>query len=200
MRMVKAGLVCGMAALALAGCNRKGEDAEEPARPAASEPAAAQQPTAKPAARIETPRRKSGLWEQRVSMGDMTQVAAICLDKAVDAKLSWWGDQGVRSACEKNLVSRQMDGSWRFSSVCDMGTGGVTTTSGVVSGDFNGRYVVKSESSTTGAATPQMNGRHSSSVEATYKGPCPAGMRPGDMELPGGQRVNMLDLQVPGMQ
>lgn len=198
MRIVKAALVCGTAALVLAGCNRK--DGEGQAKPGAEQAAPARPaPVPKTPTPVDTPRRKAGLWEQRISQQgvDFVQVNRLCLDNATDVKLSWWGNQGPRALCEKNLISRHTDGTWRFSSVCDMGSGGVTTTSGVASGDFSSHYMIKAESSTTGAAVPQMNGQRAVTIEAQRQGPCPAGMKPGDMEIPGGKRVNILDLQVP---
>ena len=140
------------------------------------------------------PARRPGLWEQRISNGEMVQVVRICLDAAVDARLGWWGQQATKGMCEKNVYTRQTTGDWRFSSVCDMGTGGKVTTSGLATGDFNSRYVIQAESSTVGAEVPQMNGLAQLNVEAAYQGACPADMRAGDMEMPGGVRVNLMDM------
>lgn len=189
--MKRIATVIVVAALAVAGCNRKQEEAKALDAPAGTE-------TAKPPP-IDAPARKPGLWEQRVSMEgvDAVQIIRVCLDKATDQKLSWWGNQAARSTCSKNLVSRQTDGAWRFSSVCDMGSGGVTTTSGTTSGDFEDHYQVTAESSTQGAAAPQMNGARKVTIDAKYQGACPADMKPGEMEMPGVGRINMLEVQVP---
>ena len=144
------------------------------------------------------PKRKPGLWEQRVSTGDLLQVSRICLDAATDAKISFWGSQATQDVCEKNVFSSRVAGGYQFSSVCDMGSGGKTTTSGVATGDFSARYLIQAESSTVGAAAPQMNGQRKVTVEAAWQGACPEGYRPGDMSLPGGVRINLLDLAVPG--
>ncbi len=181
----------GLSCLVLAGCNRNeaGSDAEAPAPVAGAET-----PLTGPSGAPTPPTRRAGLWEQRLSTEGMVQVTRICIDDALDARLSWWSQQATHEACEKNLVSRRTDGNWQFSSVCDMGTGGKTTSSGVASGDFASRYVITGESSTVGAAAPQMNGIRSVNIEAVWQGPCPEGFRPGDMELPGGMRVNLLDM------
>lgn len=181
----------GLSFLALVSCNRNegGSDAEPPAPAAGAEtPLPGQSGTPTP------PVRRAGLWEQRLSTEGMVQVTRICIDDALDARLSWWSQQATNETCEKNLVSRRTDGSWQFSSVCDMGTGGKTTSSGVASGDFASRYVITGESSTVGAAAPQMNGIRSVNIEAVWQGACPEGFRPGDMELPGGIRMNLLDM------
>jgi hypothetical protein len=169
--------------LALAACDQKagqksGLPMAEAAKPGATTP----------------PVRKPGLWEQRVSNSEMVQVSRVCIDAEVDKRLSWWGAQTTKGACEKNLVTGRAEGGWQFSSVCEMGSGGRTTTSGVVTGDFGSHYQVAAESSTTGAAAPQMNGPHKLTIDATWQGACPAGTKPGDMSLPGGVKINLLDL------
>jgi hypothetical protein len=75
-----------------------------------------------------------------------------------------------------------------------MGSGGTIVSTGEAKGDFGSHYTVDIKSSTTGAAAPQMNGEHAMTLEATWKGPCPAGFKPGDMELPGGMKINMLTM------
>lgn len=183
----------GLAVLALSACNRSGDAAQDQAAeataPAEPGAVASDQATA-PAA----PKRKAGLWEQRVSTEGMVQVSRICIDEALEQRLGWWGQQATTEGCEKNLVTRRADGGWQFSSVCDMGSGGKTTTSGVATGDFDTRYVVKAQSSTVGAEAPQMNGTREVNIESAWQGACPEGFRPGDMELPGGIRLNLLDM------
>jgi hypothetical protein len=191
MRRLSMTAALGLSCLALAGCNRNeaGSDAEAPA-PVAGQETPLPGQTATPAA----PARRAGLWEQRLSTEGIVQVTRICIDDALEARLSWWGQPTTQESCEKNLVTRRTDGDWQFSSVCDMGAGGKTTTSGVASGDFSSRYVITAESSTVGAAAPQMNGTRSVNIEAVWQGACPEGFRPGDMELPGGIRMNLLDM------
>lgn len=176
--------LCAAALLALAACSKEAEKAP-PAKPAEAKPAFTPSQT--------PPKRKPGLWEQRVSNGDFVQVSRICLDAATDAKLSWWGTQATKDICEKNITSKTTDGGWRFSSVCDMGTGGKTTTSGVAKGDFDASYRIEAESSTVGAAAPQMNGSRKMIIDAQWQGPCPADMKGGDMQLPGGVKINLLE-------
>ncbi|MAK81897.1 MAG: hypothetical protein CMJ17_08470 [Phenylobacterium sp.] len=192
MRRLSMTAALGLSLLALSACNRNeaGQEAEAPA-PAAED---AQTPLPGQPGAPAAPTRRAGLWEQRLSTEGIVQVTRICIDDTLDERLSWWGQQATDESCEKNLVTRRTDGSWQFSSVCDMGTGGKTTTSGVASGDFATRYVITGESSTVGAQAPQMNGTRTVNIEAVWQGACPEGFRPGDMELPGGMRVNLLDM------
>src|SRR5438552_2208628 len=56
----------------------------------------------------------------------------------------------------------------------------------------------KKDDEDNGAAATQMNGEHEMTMEGTWKGACPAGFKPGDMELPGGMKINMLDMAAGG--
>jgi hypothetical protein len=53
--------------------------------------------------------------------------------------------------------------------------------------------VVKATTVTSGSSMPQANGTHAMELTATWEGPCPAGMKPGDMTLtlPGGRSMTM---------
>ncbi|MFN3513586.1 MAG: DUF3617 domain-containing protein [Phenylobacterium sp.] len=192
MALARTALICAAAGLALSACGQREDKAAATGEaPAAQAPAAAAQAGQPPA-------RKAGLWRQTISMGDFTQSTRICLDAATEEQVSLWGGQESAEMCSQNEASRAADGSWRFSSVCDMGTGGRTTTTGVARGDFSTRYTVEADSVTEGAAAPQMNGARKMTVEAVWEGPCPEGFRPGDIELPGNVRMNLLDAQKMG--
>ena len=143
---------------------------------------------------VETPKRKPGLWKQVMTIQDIgaSQTASLCLDKDTDAKLSWWAQQGVRGGCAKNDVARQPDGSWSFASSCELVGGIQMTTEGTATGDFQNAYTVTARTTTTGAPMEQMNGTRTTVIEASWVGECPAGMKPGEMELPTGQRVDMI--------
>jgi hypothetical protein len=175
-------------ALALVGCSKKTTTKEtevtqvDKAMPSAS---ASATPPAAP------PERKAGLWEQTMSSDRINQTTRVCLDKSVQDKLSWTGQQAGKSGCEKSSVTPRVGGGWEFNSVCDLGAGGRVVSHGVACGDFGDHYSVEIDSTTTGAAMPQANGDHKMKLEASWKGPCPADMKPGDMELPGGMKLNM---------
>jgi hypothetical protein len=172
------------AALALAACGQKAETAKgaEGASPASA---------AAPAVPAGPPARKPGLWVQTISTGDMTQTTRICLDEATDKAMSLVGSQMSDEICSKHEVT-PVAGGYRFSSVCAAGDGtGTTTTEGSATGDFNSKYKVEAQSTITGANAPQMNGARKMTVEAEWQGPCPADFKPGDMELPGGMKMNI---------
>jgi hypothetical protein len=187
--MRKAFVLAVMGALALAGCNRKPSEAPKPPAAPGAPPAASASAGAAPAA---MPQRAPGLWEQKVSTEGRSQVSRICLDKAVEQRFTWWGQHAGRGACSQTAVSARPGGGWDFASTCDLGEGGVTRTKGEVTGDFAKAYKLSAESTVSGAKAAEMNGTHRMTLEASWQGPCPAGMRPGDMLLPGGMKINML--------
>ena len=185
-------LVSAAAILALTACSKKPASAPDAATAAAPAAAAAPQ-----TASMTPPERKAGLWEQKMSTAGMTQVSRICFSDEVNKKMSLWGQQGGEEMCSQQSVTPTA-GGWKFSSTCNMGSGGTIVSSGEAKGDFGTHYTVDMKSSTTGAAAPQMNGEHAMTLEATWKGPCPADFKPGDMELPGGMKINMLTMGAGG--
>lgn len=185
-------MMAGAATLAVAACSKPSAPEAE-AGAAAGTPQAASQAATPPQAPPALPKRRPGLWKQTVIGSGMTQVSRICLDEAAEARLAIWGAQTGKDICAEQDV-RPTPGGWAFHSRCDMGSGGTVVSEGTATGDFNTRYTVQVQSTTSGAAAPQMNGAHKVSMASEWLGPCPAGMAPGDMELPNGMKINMLKL------
>lgn len=178
--------VLGLSALVLAACQKKEETSAATGEAA---PAVAKAP----AAPVGPPKRRVGLWAQTVSSQGMNQTSKICLDEATEAKMSAWGQQMGDGMCSKNVIT-PTPGGWSFESVCSMGGAGTIATTGKATGDFNSKYVLKATSVTTGSSMPQANGTHDMEVTATWEGPCPAGMKPGDLTLPNGMTMNIANL------
>ncbi|MDP3855284.1 DUF3617 family protein [Phenylobacterium sp.] len=184
--MVRLALTMTAAVLVLGACGRKEDKAAEAAKPA---PAA----LAKASVGVGgVPQRKAGVWKQTVTMGEFVQKSRICLDQASEAKLSAFGGQAARDRCPQMNITPKAGGGWSFTSVCDVGAGGTTTTKGEITGDFNSKYRMEAQVSTEGAGAPQMNGARTMVMEAVWEGVCPAGFAPGEMELTTGQRINLL--------
>lgn len=181
-RFVGFGLSLALAGGVLAGCQKSEDEAKTGEAPQAS--------IAAPAAPAAAPKRKPGLWAQTVSTGGMTQTSKICLDEATESRMTAWGQQMSDGMCARNVIT-PTPGGWSFESDCDMGQGGKSVTKGTATGDFNSKYVIKATTTTTGSSMPQANGAHEMEMTAVWEGPCPAGMKPGDMSLPGGMTINM---------
>jgi len=185
--MQRAIWISAAAVLALAACSKKAADTGQAVTASATAPAA-------PAAPATPPPRKAGLWEQKISTGSMQQTMKMCLDASVDQKMKWWGSQAKgKSDCTQQTVTPHPGGGWDFHAVCPMGESGTITSDGSATGDFGSHYKVEVTSVTTGSPMAQANGTHKTSIEATWTGPCPADMKAGDMEMPGGMRINMTD-------
>jgi hypothetical protein len=180
-------IVLSLSVLAVAACQKKPE--EKAGGEKMGE--AGKAPAATASAPMTPPARKPGLWSQTVTTAGVTQTMKICFDAAVDKRMAVYGQAVGQDRCQKNVVT-PVAGGWRFESVCDMGSGGKTSTTGEAKGDFASRYEVKAVTETRGAEAPQMNGRHEMALTAAWEGPCPAGMKPGDMQLPGGMTINMM--------
>jgi len=193
MRALTAAGLTGLALFALTSCHRHDEASSAP--PASSAAAASATPSAAPPTPPDAkPHRQPGLWEQHVSVDGLegVQTTQLCIDKASEGKLSLYSARATAGHCETNQIMRKTDGTWAFSSVCDMGSGGKVTTAGTITGDVSRAYTVQSDSTTVGAAVPQMNGEHKVNITAAWQGPCRPGQKGGDLILPGGIKMNIL--------
>ena len=179
MRVPHLSITLACAALALAACQK-------------AEPPAAQPHIAIPGAG--GTHRAPGLWVEKVTAQGRSASTRYCLDDATDAKLAIAGRQMGESHCSRHVGAQDAAGSWRFSTVCDMGQWGKVSTETVMSGDFTKKYKTEATTSTSGAANPAANGRRRIVVETEFKGVCPKGMAPGDVILPNGTKANAVDL------
>lgn len=180
-------LISGMAVLALGACSKKTETAATGT--AAPANATASAPT--PSGPMSMPTRKPGLWEQKMTSEKVNQTMSMCIDTALDEKMKVWGSQTGKSECAEQTIKTHLGGGWDFHAVCKMGESGTVTSDGSATGDFNSHYKVEVNSVTAGSPMPQANGPHKFLIEATWKGPCPADMKPGDMKLGNGMTINM---------
>lgn len=137
------------------------------------------------------PTRKPGYWRQinMIEGAGAPVELRLCIDKKLDARLSWWGT-ATRESCGQNTFVRESDGSWRFKSDCTAGAVR-TKRSGAVVGDFDRAYQVEATMTVTGAPVPGLNGTRRISIDADRIGDCPADMRPGDVETASGARFNI---------
>jgi len=176
------GLILAAAGLALAGCHK----------PGASSSASVAQAEAGGGA----PMRKAGLWsvtrlrDGKPAEGLMGGAVKLCVDPKSEGRLGALGSGMAHNLCPDQTVARAPGGGWTFASTCQLGPAGTTRTTGVATGDFASRYTVHSESDTTGSQFTHLNGHHVTDLTATYEGPCPADMSPGDVLLPNGMKVN----------
>ncbi|HET9159967.1 MAG TPA: DUF3617 family protein, partial [Caulobacteraceae bacterium] len=131
---------------------------------------------------------RAGLWQEAVSAEGMKRVMKICMDQAFVDQSKWVASNLMAKGCTSS--TSPIAGGWAFKSECDMGSGGRIATEGQATGDFTSHYVVKSSSTTSGAALAQMNRTSSAEVTLDYQGPCPQGWAGGDVEMPGVGRIS----------
>jgi hypothetical protein len=153
---------------------------------------------AQPAAALDLPARKPGLWEMKMTFEGRnlpTQTSEHCIDAETDKLMNSIGGNMQKDACSKQDVTK-VGGTIVVDSVCKFGAA-TTTSHGVVSGDFNSAYTVKVTSKREGAATPGMaaDGNSSMTIEAKWLGACKADQKPGDMIMAGGRKINIRDMQ-----
>jgi hypothetical protein len=142
------------------------------------------------------PSRKAGLWEQvltRDGKPGRLGVLTLCVDAATDHKLGVFGRHVGRGDCDRT-VTRDAAGVYHFSSTCSLTNGTTVRSMGTASGDFGSGYTVHSEVNISGAPIAPMNGMHVIDITGRYEGACPATMRPGDVSLGSGMKVNMDNL------
>ncbi len=159
---------------------------------------------AAPAAALDLPARKAGLWEIKMTFEGRNlpeQTAQHCIDAETDKLMNSIGGNMRGDMCSKQDVQK-VGATIVVDSVCKIGP--ITTTShGVVSGDFSSAYTVKVTSKREGIpAIPGMpaDGTTNMTIDAKWTGPCAADQKPGDMIMAGGRKINIRDLQnLPGL-
>ena len=154
---------------------------------------------ASPAFALDFPSRKPGLWEIQTQTGEATGKSAgpggnhtvqQCIDAATDKALRDMGQGMGKDLCSKQEL-RTDGGKLVMDSVCKIGNT-VATSHAVISGDFNSAYRMENKST----YSPPLMGRTegTSTMEARWIGPCKADQKPGDMVMPNGMKMNVLDM------
>jgi hypothetical protein len=152
-----------------------------------------------PAAALDLPARKAGLWEIKINFEGRSippQTMQQCIDAATDKQMNSIGGNMRQDMCSKQDVQK-VGATIVVDSVCQIGPS-KTTSHGVISGDFNSAYTVKVASKREGGpAVPGMpaDGSSNMTMEAKWLGACKTDQKPGDMIMASGQKVNIIDLQ-----
>ncbi len=140
----------------------------------------------------EMPSMKPGLWESTTStrMGGSVKSGPktmMCINEAMQ-RLMLANSQRAGAFCGKNITRREGN---QFIAEAECRVSGATLKSQSIA-IFTGDTAFRVESSST--VSPPISGINDSSAtqEARYVGPCPAGMKPGDITS-GGRTMNMLD-------
>lgn len=152
------------------------------------------------AAGAELPSRKPGLWDITMkfeSGGQLTQAMQQCIDAATDKEMNALGQGMTRDACSKQDL-KTVGGTMIIDSTCRIG--GVTTSSRAeITGSFDRAYSMKLTSRNE-TPSPDVPAQTVMRLDAKWVGPCAAGQKPGDVIMPGGMKVNVMDMRPPAGQ
>lgn len=146
---------------------------------------------AMPAQAQEMPARRAGLWQLTLQVsGAPAQQVRQCIDARTDRQMQYFNQGTDTQACARNEWRQEGD---RFigESECRFGSS-ISTTRSVFQGDFSKTYKGEIES----RIEPPLAGMSQTrvSLSARWLGNCPAGWKPGDLEMPGGMgRMNVND-------
>ena len=145
------------------------------------------------AASFDAPKRKSGLWEMKMSGGQTKGMPAIqqCIDEKTDDLMQKEMGERQKSQCSKNELRKEGD-KVVAESACKV-ENSTAKTRAVFTGRFDSAY--KADIKTI--YEPPLKGMKESSsvIEAKWLGPCKAGQRPGDISMPGMPNINMDDMR-----
>jgi Protein of unknown function (DUF3617) len=155
---------------------------------------------AMPALAAEMPARKAGLWEIKTGAGNGVAIRQ-CIDPATDQIMQSRAGTGPGAGpgagtppqCSKRDVQKTAD-TVTIDSTCTV-AGRTVNTHAVVTGSFDSAYTMTVTSQGDGIPA----GAGTMTMSAKWLGPCAADQRPGDMIMPNGTKINILDLQKRGL-
>lgn len=149
-----------------------------------------------PAAAAELPARKAGLWEMTTTVAGHGVSMRQCIDARTDQAMPAGAGPAAQRNCSRRDVRTSGD-TITFDSVCTV-AGETRTSHAVVTGSFDSGYTMTVSGEGEGPAAAR-----TVTITAKWLGPCAADQRPGDLIMPNGMKMNILDLQngmrAPGM-
>jgi hypothetical protein len=145
-----------------------------------------------PAPADDMPARKAGLWEVKTGFenrGGATVTVRQCIDAGTDQLMMSTTGPLAQSVCPKRDV-RQSGDTVTIDAACTV-VNKTATTHAVVTGNLDSAYVMtvtaQGEALPAGTMTMTMTGK--------WLGPCTADQKPGDMIMPNGLKLNILEMQ-----
>jgi hypothetical protein len=140
-------------------------------------------------AAVDFPPRKAGLWQMNtVTSNGHTVSMQECVDAQTDQAMQSRFASAPQRNCPKRDVQKSGD-TITIDAVCTV-AGNTTSHHMVITGNFDSGYTVTMTNQVQGSPAPR-----TVNMTAKWLGPCAAGQRPGDMILPNGKTINILDMQ-----
>lgn len=141
------------------------------------------------------PSRRPGLWDismtvDRQGGGAMPIVTQMCFDPASERELMDYGLKMSKDNCTRYDMKR-IGKTWVIDSECTFGK--VKSASKVIiSGDFQSNVTMRIEGKSEGGFAGEKGPQQSLITQvATWKSADCPGMKPGDIALPGGLKMNV---------
>jgi hypothetical protein len=144
----------------------------------------------------ELPIRKAGLWEiKMVRTGSPIPATTMqhCTDATTDKTMNGIGSPMTQGMCSKQELRKTATG-YASDSVCNVAGRSIASHSDVV-GDFNSAYTVTTVSRTHTEGSAAASRETTSRIEAKWIGACKPDQKPGDVMMPDGRKLNLIDLQ-----
>ena len=145
------------------------------------------------ASALDLPKRKSGLWDIRITRASNQppQTIQMCIDQKTDNMAQQMGESVARQACSKQQIRREGN-KILGDSVCKIGETTATSRT-VFSGEFDRAYHGEIRTK----YSPALMGKSESLtlIDAKWTGPCQPDQKPGDMIMPNGMKINIHEMQ-----
>ena len=140
------------------------------------------------------PIRKAGLWEIKMvrtgsPIPDITM--QHCTDETADKDMNGMVSPMAQQMCSKQDIRKTATG-YVSDTICNVAGRSVTSHSEVI-GDFNSSYTVTTVSHSEGGPAGVRD--TTSKIEAKWVGACKPDQKPGDIVMPGGRKINVMDAQ-----
>ena len=155
-------------------------------------------PLALAAQTLDLPPRKAGLWEITTVFEKpkgMPQLAAqMCLDAATDREMMDYALRLTGGSC-KSLTGKRQGQTYVIDADCKFGPT-TNKTKTVITGDFSSAYTVRTEGTMEGGPGSEKGHQPTLMTQtAKWKGADCPGMKPGDISMFGGIKLNVKQLK-----
>ena len=143
---------------------------------------------------INLPARKPGQWKIEMLRGTAPAMTIqLCLDTASDKAMMESGLSITSDKCSSVSMTQNGD-TITVDAACKFGPM-ATKSHTVITGDFQSAYTIKTISDLTGGG-PLMPKHSETTQNVTWVGEC-NGLKPGEMMMPGGMKINTLNAMKP---
>lgn len=143
------------------------------------------------------PSRRPGHWELTLRLEDGSaapQVIQQCVDAESDDMLHTFGGLTIGgTTC--TTTQRKAGANLHVDTVCKVDDKITATLQTVFTGDYNASYTVRATTRVEGEPAATATPPRTLLIAAKWLGACKPDQRPGDIVLPGGKRMNVIEFR-----